>query len=496
MSMATPRYPLLWWTSRTPTEVGQRHCRMARYLGYHAGQHGTGYRRRALSVPLATGSAVHTGVELLVDWLLEYQQKHHGMPPPVAPLEVIAWAASESAARYEINARARGFLEKGLEAVGVDDGETVPMGPPTLPAPVERLILEQRTLIEAIMWVFASVVLPQLLSQYRILSSEFEETMVLDCTCGLGEGVADWTVHHDRDCAGIVQQGRADLILEGWADPVRGQLVYDEIKTKATPNLPWEKAFEHSGQLRVNMETASRRLGKRITAAYIPVLFKGKFGHDQFDPPEVPRYQHTALVYGYYDPGSPGFRAPEWKAEYKFTDSYGKGHTLPRTYSKQPIWDPERSLILPTARAEASRVEQWVLGCLPPTLWPKLCKVLGPFPHQVAAIPDTVRSVLAEERDWRELVEIIRHEMVDDDRCEIERAGDLISRSWNCTSFSGEPCQFRPVCEKSPGWEHPETMGIYEVRTPHHAPERRAHEAVGMKFPKDVDEEETEEFEV
>jgi hypothetical protein len=496
--------PALFFTSRTPTVEGQTHCRFSRYMGYHAGPHGTGYRRRALSVPLATGGAVHTGIELLTDWLIEYQGKHRGMPPKEAPTEVLAWAASDAAARYEVGARARGFLEKGLEAVGdvweaENDPGNIPAPPPTpaLPAPVERLILEQRTLIEGLVWIFGLVVLPQLLSQYRILSSEFEETLVLDCTCELGDGVADWQIHAQRGCAGIVQQGRADLLLEGWHESVKGQIVYDEVKTKTSPNLPWEKAWEHSGQLRINMATASRRLGKPITAAYIPTLFKGRFGRDQYDPPECAKYQHSALCYGFYDEGSAGFRAPDWKAEYKFTDQYGKGHTLPKTYHKAPIWESERPLMANVPRAGASRVEQWIKGYLPASFWPKACKVLGPFPYAAAAIPDTLRSVLAEEHLWRDDLDAIMEARRDgDDRPEVDIAADRISRSYQCTSFSGEPCQFRPVCEKAPGWEHPETMGIYEIRTPHHAPEKAAFEAAGVVFPKDELSEDEEEFEV
>jgi hypothetical protein len=487
-------FPLMFFVSRTPTIEGQTHCRMSRFLGFHAGPHQTGWRRKAQSIPLATGSAVHTGVELLARWVQDYQRAHHGQPPQdvTKHLDVIAWAATEAAARYEHAARARGFLERGLEGIGEaqdDDqpqnnltGQTAVIAPPALPAPVETLILEQRTLIEAQVWVFAALLLPQILGQYRILDVEHEESMVLDCTCGLGDGVADWTIHHDRDCEGICQMGRADLLLEGWEQDVRGQICYDEIKTKATPNLPWEKSWEHSGQLRINMETASRRLGKRVEAAYIPVLFKGWRGRDRNDPPEAPKTQHTPLVYGYYDPGSPGFRAPDWKAAYKWTDDYGKGHSLPKTYQSQAIWDESIPLPEKTHRYGASRVETWVMQYLTPQQWPALAKLLGPFPHQVAMIPDTIKSVLAEERLWRSDVAQIR-QAVKEGTSEHEAAAELISRSWQCLSFSGEPCAFQPLCFHAPGWEDPGSMGLYTIRTPHHLTEKRAAEASGLVFP-------------
>ena len=511
-------HPLLWFTSRSPTDVGQRHCRFDRFLSYHAGPHGTGYRRTALSVPLATGSAVHTGAELLADWILEYQQKHCGQPPVVIPLEVIHWAAEEAAAEYERAARAKGFNEAGLESIGgadpvVDgDGRVVDqqrvgggaMGSPVaLPAALETLIMEQRTLIEAQIWIFATITVPQMLATHRILGYEVEETLVLDCTCGLGEGVADWAIHAARQCTGIVQMGRADWLLEGWERDVRGQIIYDEFKTKATPNAPWEKAWEHSGQLRVNMETASRRLGKKVTAANIVVLFKGWRGRDKGADPSEPKYQHSPLCYGYFDPGSEGFRPQAWAAQYKWYDDLGKGHTLPRTYEKTPIWDLSKPLPVVEGallgKPAPSRVGNWVLGYITPKQWGELVKVLGPFPYQPAAIPDTLRSVLAEERLWREDVAHIRAEVVaqaglGNARSEIDIAADYIPRSYQCTQFSGEDCPHKRICDKAPGWEHPLTMGIYDIRTPHHLPERQACEAGGVVFPED--DSELEEIEV
>lgn len=482
-------YPALWFTSRTPTVEGQTHCRMSRFLGYHAGPHGTGWRRQAQSVPLATGSAVHTGVELLASWVIDYQAAHHALPPAdvTRHLDVIAWAATEAAARYEASARARGFLERGLEGVGETDEGVVPSTVHTvhvLPPQVETLILEQRTLIEAQVWVWATLLLPDILRQYRILGSEVEESLVLDCTCGLGDGVADWTIHDQRGCTGMVQQGRADVLLEGYAEAVRSQIVYLEIKTKATPNLPWEKAWEHSGQLRINMETAGRRLGKPVTAAYIPVLFKGWRGRDRNDPPDAPKTQHSPLVYGYYDPGSPGFRAPSWKAQYKFTDDYGKGHTLPKTYQSKAIWEEDVPLI-----GAGSRVQAWVRGYLQPAQWPQLSKLLGPFPHQVALMPDTMKSILAEERQWRMDVDYVRAG-VEQGVGEHITASEVISRSWQCTSFGGEPCPFQPLCFKAPGWEDPGAMGIYTMRTPHHQSEKTACEQAGLVFPVEPGEDE------
>lgn len=468
-------------------------------MGFHAGPHGTGYRRKSLAVPLATGGAVHKGIELLAQWIADYQAVHRGMPPAPTtacpwglPMEVIAWAATEAASRYEIKARAKGFNEPNLELVGQD----LPPGTPqTLPAPIEALIMEQRTLIEAQVWVYASLYLPGMLGRYRILGTEVEESMVLDCTCGLGDGFGDWEVHAARSCAGIVQMGRADVLWEGYAGDVANTIVYDEAKTKASPNFPWEKAWEHSGQLLVNMETASRRLGRRIDHANIVVLFKGWRGRDRNDPPEAAKYQHTPLVYGYHDPGADGLRAAAWAAQYKWTDDYGKGHTLARTYQKQPIWDERISLAaMPGGRDPTitSRVERWVTGYITPSQWPELLKVLGPFPHPVHRVPLGLASIKAEEREWRSVVEFIREGMANHGTPEWELADAVIPRSWQCTNYGGDPCAFKWFCDREPGWQDLLGSGRYEIRRPHHATELEACEAVGVVFPADEDAEDEE----
>jgi PD-(D/E)XK nuclease superfamily len=464
----TVAQPLLWYTDRTRSEVGQRHCKMARFLGYHAGAHATGWRRISQSIPLSTGSGVHAGLQLIGEWLQENQRAHNGRPPGIVPDDVIAWAASEAAAGYEQKARSRGF-------VGIDQQEES--------AALNDLIAEQRTLIEAQVHLAGLVYLPAVLARYRILGVEVEETLVLACTCGLGIAIVDWRVHQARGCQGIVQQGRADWLLEGWTSENQGQIAYAEFKTKAVANVPWEKAWEHSGQLLVNMEAASRRLGAPVAEAYIVVLFKGYRGRDRNDPPEEPKYQHSPLCYAYYDAGSPGVRPAAWASQYRWTDEYGKGHTLPRTYLKVGIW--EEQYPMRTIRSEASRVETWVRSGILPEQYPSLLKVLGPFPRPLARVADALAAIEAEESDWRDLVATLR----ENGMLGPSGAEELVSRSFSCVHFGGDPCDFYPICiEKRSGWEQPETMGIYEKRRPHHTTELLAYQELGVEFPPDEEE--------
>ena len=472
----TRTYPLLWYTSGTPITIGQRDCAMERYLGTHAGVHGTGYRRIATAVPLATGSAVHDGVQLIGEWILEWQAAHPHRRLLNVPDEVTAWAASEAASKYDHKARARGL------ALTKTDTDAA--------AAIDHLILEQRTLTEALIWIYALGRLPVLLSSYRLLFVEHEETPVLDCTCGLGDWVGQAEAHAARGCTGIVAQDRADVI---WEHAEHGGLVYEQIKTKASERKSWEDAWEHSGQLLLGMEAVSKRIGKDVSEAFVPVLFKGWRGRDRNAPETEPKYQHTPLVYGYFNPGGLN-QDPEWSARYKWFDDYGKGHTLGSTYKRTPIWIDE--IPFGTAgnnpngwpgREGASRVEQWVKGYVLPIQLVDFLKTLGPFQRQRGRVPDAQAAILAEERLWRERVEYLRSvNAFDHTHAEVI---NLIPRSWNCTHYDGTPCQFKPVCMKDPGWENIEAMGRYEIRTPHHLPEQRAYETEGLVFPEQDDEE-------
>ena len=487
--------------------VGQHDCAYARWAGYHAGRHGTGYRSIAQAVPLATGSGVHTGMELIGRWILDWQHAHAGQRLLAVPDEVTAWAAIEAADGYARKAHAR-----GLELTKTDvDAQSA----------IDRLIQEQRTLIEAQVWIYAIVRLPFMLAQRRLLDVEREETPVIDCTCGLGDWIGDHSHHAARGCRGIVAMGKADFLWETAEDVQtatgslrKGAIEYEEFKTKATPNYGWEQQWEHSGQLFRNMEAASKRLGKDVTQAYVPVLFKGRRDRRDREDKNSPKEQQSPLVFGYFDPGNGLGRDPEWSARYRWYDDWGKGHTLPRSYQRQPIWDEQFPLVgvNPNGvefRADASRVERWVRGWILPIQYPELIKVLGPYQKPRAMVADYTQSMLTGERRWRSEVEYARGLGIFEptDRVEVPdnvdvptptdkvptqiiTAADIFERSWACTRFAGDSCFMKPVCHREPGYEQGMlAMGRYEIRTPHHEPEKADAIARGVVFAADDDDE-------
>ena len=468
--------PLLWFTSNTPIQCGQRECSYERWLNFHAGPHGTGYRRITTSIPLATGSAVHKGVEHIGKWILDWQAGHPHQRLLKVPDEVIAWAASETADAYQHRASTRGLAVTRTDA--------------TAAHAINQLILEQRTLIEALVWVYALWRLPVMLAEHRLLFVEEEEAPVIACTCGLGDWVGQSMQHELRGCQGIVPQAREDLVWEGISD---GAIRCEQIKTKATPNSAWENSFLESGQLLLGMEAVSKRIGRPVTETFVPVLFKGKRERGRGEPDTAPKIQQSPLVWPWRREAALNQPA-EWAASWEWWDEQGKKHTIGSTFKRVALWDmnlPLDSRQNPNGvevRAGASRVERWLRGWVSPRQIPYFLKTLGPFARPLWRVPAATDAIIAEEQRWRADVEELRDAGAFTP--EHPRVQQVIPRSWACTKFDGTPCQFKSICMQEVGWDQIETNGRFERRRPHHSTELRAFEALGVQFPPGEDEDE------
>ena len=469
----------MWYTSQSPQNEGFLRCPMARFLGTHAGPHGTGYRRVRQHIPLATGSGVHKGLELIGEWLLDWQERHGLVAVPDQPTlrEVIAWAAAEAARTYASKAEKKGFVE--LERMDSTDQALAKIM-------TETLIKEQATLIEGQVWVWGILQLPNLLATHYVLQPESEECLILDCSCGLGMAVVDPRTHAARGCTGIVQQGRPDWLI---AHRETHQPVYLQFKTKATASVSWELAWSHNMALLIDMEAASRRLGKSVREAFVHVLYKGYFGRDRNAPPEARKYQHSPLCYGYYQAAVPPMREAQWASQYDYVGPDGKGHKLPKTFDKVPIWDESRELL--PVRPDASRVETWVTREISQDQWAGLLNILGPFTREEndRRLQQAYRSFVAEEQTWQARVSYLR------DTCGVTSVSspsidDIVPRSYACTDWSGNPCVFLGICNGDVEADDPVGSGKFTIRTPHHQLEREAFEAIGVVFPGEDDEDE------
>ena len=461
----TGTYPALWFTSNTPQSKGWTNCDMARFLGQHAGPHGTGWKHRSTAVPLATGIAFHRGQQLIGEWILEWQLAHAGQRLMELPVEVTAWAATTAAEDYTAKATRKGLILTETDA--------------TADVYVNQLIAEQACLIEGMVWVWSLVLMPPMLREYVLVAVEGEDQIIMDCTCGLGDQFSDWTLHAARNCAGIVEQTKEDQL---WRHVDRQTYTAVQFKTWGTTNAGKENKWNSSAALLANMEAASRRHGVSVDECFIDLNLKGWRGRDKGAAPTEPKYQHSPLVMGYHDPGNPPLREAQFAAKYRTMDPLtGKNHQLPTSFNKFAVYDG--SVIIPPVREGASPVESWVRQFIPTPVFGELVKRLGPFPKPTLRVPLVLQGIRAEERRWRADVEFLRengavmpdHPLVD----------ELISRSWECVSYDNTICEFAAICNREPGWEDPEGSTRYERRRPHHQPECDAVLALGVELPED-----------
>jgi len=192
------------YTDRSRYEIGVGRCPMLRYLQYHAGPTGYGFRRTAASLPLVTGTGLHDGLAPL----LTHVMLNDTLPDEDLIRQVIA----DQAATYRTQVERRSLAD-----VGEID-----------PVYLAHLIDEQTSLITGLIWAFALDLLPQLHAENKIISVEVEEALVLDCTCGIGDRTGTFADHEAKECNGIGVQGRGDFLTENRQS---GMVSYDEFKT-------------------------------------------------------------------------------------------------------------------------------------------------------------------------------------------------------------------------------------------------------------------------
>ncbi len=434
----------VWLTDRSRIWRGRTHCKRARYLEYHSGPFGYGIRRRAESLPLVTGSAVH---ELLAN-LIQTQPSQEGLRALV----------NNARDAYQKRCAARGFLE--LERS--DDPEQEMQR-----AELRRVIAEQSALVEAIGWAAGRLWIPLLLEEFEpVLVEEEIELQIAD---------------------DLVLMLRPDLIARRRVD---GALVQFEFKTVGgyTDSPFWTKQWQHSAQLTLTKIGASARLGEDVGFAYIYGIDKGRRSAEKATGLDK---QWSPLLYAYHKPAQPPYEPEDWQTRYEWTDGSGASRRLGRSYKRESVFDYP-FVDLP---AGVSSTEFWVHS-LPPEELARVRLILGPYQFLLHAEQSILTGVVSEENEWIERLWRI-HEV--GERVGWEEAHpdfvDVLDRevpqSWNCHPF-GHDCPFLPICDRQPGWERPLESGAYELRRPHHAPELEQIVARGIELPADQDEEENE----
>ncbi len=391
-------------------------CPRSRWLRYHAGVQG--FSRVHLSLPLACGTYVHIGLQALLE---------------NKSVDEAVGLATEG---FRAEASRRGFLG--------DEGE------PVANDLAGYVLAEQVALIEALVRVYASYHLPNLLKEYEILESEKEDTFTLTPS--------------------IKWMGRADGLLRKRDS---GDLYIMSFKTAGKYDERTSLAGRHDVQGLSEALAIENRLGERFFGIKMEYLVKGMRKPDDSG---VYR-QESHLIRPYRKIDSDGVKWA-WSYFWNCTEPHdttwsngrkvkcpgGKKHGLGQTYERVNIWE-----IMP--------IKEWL------EMLPEVQPGAGdPFAGVIVLPMPYFRNDLDAE-SWRrqtraqELriardVEYVKLVQAGGDKNQIRAALDLTFPQYKRSCDYPSACEFQPICyEVEDAVFDPESLGIYEPRRPHHEPE-------------------------
>lgn len=429
----------VWLTDRSRIQRGRIHCQRARYLEYHSGPCGCGIRRKAESLPLATGGQIHDLLAAII------QQR-----PDQEKLRALVL---EARADYVSRVTRRGLLEL------LDEGDPEQA---MQRAELQRVVSEQGALIEAIGLAAGWYWIPKLLDEFDPVLVEQE--IVLD----LGRG--------------IHLMLRPDLIARR---KVGGGLVQIEFKTHGgyADSAFWTKQWLHNVQLTLTKIGCSLHLKEDVGQAYIFGIDKGRREKEQATGLQK---QWSPFLYAYHKPANPPFEAEDWQTRWKWVDEFGANHTLGKKYKREATYD-YRFEGLPEG---VSLTAYWV-SSMPQEEIERQRVILGPYQFLEHAQHGILRSLVEDELRWVEKLWAIHQagEVCGWQEGEESFQAELdtqVPQSWQCHQY-GKDCPFLPICTREAGWEDPLGSGRYEVRRPHHQPELDQLKKRGIEVPEDQD---------
>ena len=489
-----------YYWSRSAARAGQR-CPLARFLEYDF--FGRGLKKVALSMPLASGTYVHRGIEELLKWCKERCQSLAVHPPE----ELIDKAVELACGEYQREVEKRGFGD-------------------TLPENLEFAISEQVALVEALIRGFGIQVLPKLNEQYEVVAVELEE-LVTDF------GTFKYflpEVSPDPIVVKLVLQSRVDAILRQresgdiyllslkTTSQVKGQGEIDERQEKATRHdmqgivetyvveHRLEAETEHinklvatlQGQLDGMPEFVSKgvsalekylrknSVGAKEVMGVIPVfLLKGKRYNNDW---ENRKENYSPLIRVWKQQGvSDADSSFAWS--YKWRGADGKGHTLGKGWRVAYVWEQPGGVkewvykLAATQQTSNGIVEPVVQSeagfCLPRQFYVPVVPIkrdsekIERWKRQTLAFEyDRIKALLLTNQ-FLQALEV--NGIVNGSFAELSpRALEIIDAHFPQSEACHYPqdCLFVPVCHE--GVTKP-LEGGYWWRVPHHKAELEAH---------------------
>lgn len=404
----------LWLTDRSRIETGLARCPRQRALCYHPiGVPGASYGlvRRGESLPLATGTYTHVGLEALC----RHVKFMHELPPDHVVRECVKLALGQ----YEAKIVERGF--RGLLASEQSD----------------LVLKEQMALVEGMIWAFARLMLPWIHTEFEILEVEEEKLYPL------GDGI---TLMQRLDLLGRCR--------------TREGLAYIDFKTSGRTADIFAEEWETKPQLGLGTLGAEEKYGVPVTELYVIGLNKG---YRKKDSQGVKR-QESVFCYGYRRPANPPIAAEEWKPSYEWIDDQGQTRRAGRDFSKAPTYEYPGGTEAWVKSLPESVLKKQVF----------LVGPLQPQKAQLASLQHSIRAEeLRWQQILWTLYEkqSVEGWQWSDPGFQV-LLDKLVPCSWNCRPFGkGYECEFVDLCFRQPGWETPLESGKYAPRLPHHKPE-------------------------
>jgi hypothetical protein len=447
----------LWLVDRSRYEAGTGHCAWDRYLTYHAGPNGYGYARLAQSVPTVTGTLIHEPIAAILQWCEEYDR---------LPTDTFVYAAI----RQAIETYDRLVETRGLTTLGD-------------PEALAKRTKEQTQLLEGLVWAWARVTLPAFLTEWQVVQVETERVTVIGCTCGLGDRIGEAEAHDARECQGIGWMTRGDCIARRRQT---GGLAYHDVKTASMLSANWEAAYNYRVQLIAGVLGDERVLGQTIDEVYLWPLLKGKYEstwNAEEGKASGPKFQNSPLVYGWKKAANPPLWDEEWATSFYYVGDDGKRHRLGKLFERTPLWEMDAA----TWAGCLSPGDYWTRVLLNEGKLGETSRVIGPIHRDDWKLESFLRELRGEERRWQETLWAL-HEtggvwgepafMAALEARVTQNRGDA------CHQYFGETCSKLALCERTPGWERPETIG-YIARRPHHQPELEQAISRGLLPPTD-----------
>jgi hypothetical protein len=364
-------------------------CPRLRFLRYHYG--GRGFVPRNDSYYLAFGSLYHEALERLL---------------------------LESMPIRDIIEQASGGLEVVIEKIGASGGVL----------PSLQYAIEQRYLIEGMLGAYARVRVPEVLRDYKVLSTE-EELL--------------WTIG-EIDGQPLVDMLRLDALLQSNDTEA---IYYKEYKTTSYGDERWALEFENNAQVMANLQALEQT--KKIRSA--GVLIEGHLkGRRRRDTARMSRYNGTEIQdspFCYAYESGPGNVSLTWKSSAVRVGVWELGYSPAKWVSEYLNEDDCRkaSVNLEPISPDPYALERWQR-----------------------------QTLLQETTVYRGLAELASTDSVERQRTILDQVFPLHETS--CIRY-GLKCSHYEVCHNAAVRSEPLASPLFIRRTPHHAAELSAMQA-------------------